>query len=77
MNLHLILRTRTNDTIPKEELPKLERIVNMLFENNPNGKNIINDGPEVNLRVYNAAGIKISEIPLKDYSADDLLILNR
>jgi hypothetical protein len=69
--LDLILKTKTNDTIPAEELPKLENIVTSLFDKNPKGKDIIEGGTIVNLRLYNAAGIKISEVPLKEYSIKD------
>ncbi|MCA5005401.1 hypothetical protein [Sphingobacterium bovistauri] len=72
INLDLILKSKVNDTIPIEDLPKIEKIVNLLFEKNPQGKDIIVGGTEVNLRLYNAAGVKFSEIPLKDYNLNDL-----
>lgn len=75
VNLDLILKTKTNDTIPSQEFNKVENIVKTLFDKNPKGKDIIDDGTIVNLRLYNAAGIKISEIPLKEYSTKDLDIL--
>lgn len=77
INLDLILKTRAIDTIPGVDIPKIEKVVTTLFEKNPNGKDIIDGGTEVNLRLYNSAGVKISEIPLKDYSTKDLIILNK
>lgn len=77
VNLDLILKTKTNDTIPGEDILKIEKVVNTLFEKNPQGKDIIDFGTEVNLRLYNSAGVKITEIPLKEYSTQDLAVLNK
>lgn len=75
VNLDLILKSKANDTIPTQDIPKIEKVVNSLFEKNPKGKDIINMGTLINLRLYNSAGVKIREVPLKEYSSKDLNIL--
>jgi hypothetical protein len=77
VNVDLILKTKASDTIPGEDITKIEKVVNKLFEKNPKGKAIIDGGTEVDLRLYNSAGVKITEIPLKEYSTQDLKILNK
>lgn len=77
VNLDLILKTKAIDTIPSEDIIKIEKVVSRLFEKNPKGKTIIDGGTEVNLRLYNSAGVKITEIPLNEYSNQDLKILNK
>ena len=77
VNLDLILKTKTNDTIPVQELGQVENVVKSLFDKNPNGKDIIEGGTVVNLRLYNSSGVKISEIPLKEYNMKDLDILKK
>jgi len=77
VNMDLIVKTKAIDTIPTEDISKIEKVVSTLFEKNPKGKDIIDGGTEVNLRLYNSSGIKIKEIPLKAYTTQDLNVLNK
>lgn len=75
VQLDLILKSKANDTIPEQDIPKIEKVVNSLFEKNPNGKDILKSGTLINLRLYNSSGIKIREVPLTEYSVRDLEVL--
>lgn len=75
VQLDLILKSKANDTIPTQDIPKIEKVVNSLFEKNPNGKDILKSGTLINLRLYNSSGIKIREVPLTEYSVRDLEVL--
>lgn len=72
VNLDYIINSESVDSLVQTDKDILKRILPISFQNNPNGKELIDEGVNITVRIFNKSGMKIKELPLKDYNINDL-----
>lgn len=69
--LDFIFQTDAQD-VANLKLSDAATVLDEAMEKNPEGKALVAEGVAIIYRIYNQFGIKIAEIPLKNYDETDL-----
>ena len=71
VNLDYIFNIKS-DAILTEDKAEIKKVLEKSFSKNPSGEDLLKEGVSITVRIYNAFGIKIKEIPLKTFHVDEL-----
>jgi len=75
VNIDFILNSAA-ETGEQFEQTEFLSLLDLALKRNPEGKALVDENVNLNIRIYNKYGIKIIEFPLTTYSTADFVIAN-